>query len=65
MFRGLNGLRSGIKRHVGPTWIKKKKKQNKINISNQKTQEDDRGETFDFFFKFLFFQILFIRFSSF
>ena len=30
MFRGLNGLRSGIKEHMGPTWIKKK-----INISKK------------------------------
>ena len=24
LFRSLNGLRSGIKGHMGPTWIKKK-----------------------------------------
>ena len=47
MFRGLNGLRSGIKGHVGPTWIKKK------------TQEDDRGETFLIFLSFYSFKSYF------
>ena len=49
MCRGLNGLRSGIKRHVGLTWIKKKPKQNQY-IKQKKTQEEDRGETFLIFF---------------
>ena len=48
MFRGLNGLRSGIKGHVGPTWIKK----NKINISKHAGRTAD-AETFFDFFKFL------------
>ena len=49
MFRGLNRLRSGIKGHVGPTWIKKK---NKINISKHGGQK--QKHFFDFFSFYLF-----------
>ena len=45
MFRGLNGLTSGIKGHMGPTWIKKKK-----SIYQNKRRTDGDAETnFDFF----------------
>ena len=47
MFRGLNGLRSGIKGHVGPTWIKKNKK--KSIYQNKRRTDGDVETIFDFF----------------
>ena len=59
MFRGLNGLRSGIKRHMGPTWIKKKKTKQNQYIKPKNAGGRLRRNIFDFFLSFYSFKSYF------